>query len=153
MKKYFLFAVLLLAGCLPGTGTPDENVMNDDTQNMTIEDNDPSNDDDAMMASAVYAAFSPEVLTDGEPKVLFFHAAWCPICREADATLQSIFSDDEPMLSVYKADYDAEAALKAKYGVTYQHTFVLVDGQGNVVRTVQGPTDEQLKALVGAVDA
>jgi thiol-disulfide isomerase/thioredoxin len=100
--------------------------------------------------SADYSIFMPSVLTDGETKVLFFHAAWCPVCRAADADLQEWFAQNLPTLNVYKVDYDTSADLKAKYGVTYQHTFVLVDGQGNALKTIQGPSDAALKELIGA---
>jgi hypothetical protein len=32
---------------------------------------------------------------------------------------------------VFRTDYDKETALKTRYGVTYQHTFVQVDANGN----------------------
>lgn len=97
-----------------------------------------------------YTAFAPSVLTDGRTKVLFFHAAWCPTCRSADADLQTWFAANVATRNVYKVDYDTSAELKAKYGVTYQHTFVLVDGQGNALKTVQGPSDDVLKSMIGA---
>lgn len=163
-----LLALLVLCACVPPT-TLNENddAMMEQTENMMIEDGDASNDDDDMiedagateidgamqgssMESATYAAFTPAVLTNGEPKVLFFHAAWCPVCREADEKLTTWFKDEMPTIDVYKLDYDTETALRSKYGVTYQHTFVLVDGAGNEVHVVQGPSDAALKALVGA---
>lgn len=166
MKKYLFLSLLVLTGCFPNqTVTPDDNGIDDSSENMMIEDNDPSNDDDdmvegneesmhddAMMEGVVYAAFSESVLSDGQPKVLFFHAAWCPECKHANTELEEIFSNEHPMLSVYKIDYDTSLELRSQYGVTHQHTFVLVDGQGNAIRTIQGPTDAQLEALVGATD-
>src|SRR3989338_5398269 len=99
-------------------------------------------------ASATYTAYSDAVMKDGKTKVFFFHASWCPECKEADATLQSWFPSKDFTRSVYKIDYDTAKELKAKYGVIYQHTFVVVDGQGTKVSLTQGPTDEQLKALL-----
>jgi thioredoxin 1 len=107
-------------------------------------------DDKAMIQSAVYTAYDSSVLMNGETKVLFFHAAWCPVCRAADVDLQEWFAQNLPTLNVYKVDYDTSTDLKSKYGVTYQHTFVLVDGQGNALKTIQGPSDEALKDLIGA---
>ncbi len=116
-----------------------------------------------MRTRSMYSLYAPSVLVDGQTKVLFFHASWCPVCRKADDTLRGIYNQwdgsdlsfDElhallPQYSVYKVDYDTEADLKAKYGVTYQHTFVLVDGQGNALKTIQGPSDAVLKELIGA---
>lgn len=169
MKKYAaLLGLLLLTACNP-FAPADENgdPINDDTDNMMMDDNDPSNDDDdmidgtgatmgdhasldAQVHSASYVAFTDDVLTNGRPKVLFFHAAWCPICRAADAELAAWYNDQRPTIDTYKVDYDARADLKAQYGVTSQHTFVLVDGEGNAIQTVQAPSDTALQALIGA---
>lgn len=97
---------------------------------------------------ATYTGFTADVLNDGETKVLFFHAAWCPECKEANVFLQSILPSSEYSRSVYKVDYDTAKDLKAKYGVVYQHTFVVVDGNGVKLSSVQGPTEEQLAALL-----
>jgi thiol-disulfide isomerase/thioredoxin len=102
----------------------------------------------AAAESAIYTIYSDAVLHDGKTKVFFFHASWCPECKEADATLKTWLPSTEFSRSVYKVDYDTAKDLKAKYGVIYQHTFVVVDGQGTKVSLVQGPTDEQLKALL-----
>jgi len=159
MKRLLpLFALFVLSACVPPT-TLDENddARMEQADNMMIEDADPSNDDDDMiedenssMESATYAVFTPAVLTDGQPKVLFFHAAWCPVCKEADTKLTAWFENEMPTIDVYKLNYDTETSLRSKYGVTYQHTFVLVDGEGNEVQVIQGPSDAALKALIGA---
>jgi thioredoxin 1 len=39
---------------------------------------------------------------------------------------------------VFKTDYDTEKELKKKYGITYQHTFVLVDNEGNSIKKWNG---------------
>lgn len=147
MKRLFLVTCLLLAACKPSTDitTKSVDVIERDTSS-----NDAIQGTGSVMQTAVYTSYAPDVLANGQVKVLFFSAAWCPICREADGTLQSWFNAQQPTLSVYKADYDTETTLKAKYGVTYQHTFVLVDGQGNEIQKIEGPSDAALKALVGA---
>ncbi len=97
-----------------------------------------------------YGAYSPSVLANGQKKVLFFHAAWCPVCRHADTQLTAWYTTHPFPISVYRVDYDTSADLKAKYGVTYQHTYVLVDGQGNALKVLQGPSDAELQALLQA---
>lgn len=64
-------------------------------------------------------------------KILFFHAPWCPQCRdlEADIKNQQLPSD----LTIFKVDYDTNQALRQKYGVTLQTTLVKVDDSGNLV--------------------
>ena len=67
--------------------------------------------------------------------VVFFYAAWCPNCRATIAELNARWAEVNPDLTVVIADYDKETALKSKFGVTYQDTFVLLDGEGNSVKS------------------
>jgi hypothetical protein len=41
-------------------------------------------------------------------------------------------------VSILKVDYDKETELKKKYGVTYQHTLVQVDKDGNLIKKWSG---------------
>ena len=107
----------------------------------------------AMMSTGEYkdhtaSSLPASVLTDGKTKVLYFFASWCPTCKKANQTLTSWYVDGKGMLTVYKINYDEEKLLEQKYGVTYQHTFVKVDGQGNMIEKIQGPSDEELKRLL-----
>lgn len=78
--------------------------------------------------------------------VLFFHASWCPTCRAIDADIKSHLKDIPKDLTILNVDYDTSSALKMKYGVTTQHTFVEVDAQGVLIKKWRGsPT---LAALV-----
>lgn len=73
--------------------------------------------------------------------VLFFHAPWCPSCRSYDKKITNdpnLIPDD---VVVLKTDYDTETELKKKYGVTYQHTFVQVDSEGNMITKWSGDRD------------
>ncbi|MFC5387312.1 TlpA family protein disulfide reductase [Aquamicrobium segne] len=63
--------------------------------------------------------------------VVFFFATWCPNCILTLTELSEKWSDIEPDITVIIADYDTETDLKAKYGVTYQDTFVLLDKDAN----------------------
>jgi thiol-disulfide isomerase/thioredoxin len=81
--------------------------------------------------------------------VLFFHAPWCPTCRQLDGNIQANLSNIPDGVTILKTDYDSETALKKKYGVTYQHTLVQVDADGNLITKWAGsPT---LTSLLGSV--
>lgn len=67
--------------------------------------------------------------------VVFFYAAWCPNCRATIAELNARWAEVNPDLTVVIADYDKESALKSRFGVTYQDTFVLLDNEGNSVKS------------------
>jgi thiol-disulfide isomerase/thioredoxin len=61
--------------------------------------------------------------------VLFFHASWCPSCRQTEEALTSQAIPDG--LTVVKTDFDTSTTLRQKYGVTVQHTFVQVAPDGS----------------------
>lgn len=104
----------------------------------------------ATVSSGMYAAYHDGVIGNGETSVLFFHAAWCPFCKQADKDLTQWYGSTGFPLSVYKVDYDTQTELKARYGVTTQHTFVKIDGSGNAVKTIVGPSNTVLQAFLGA---
>lgn len=108
--------------------------------------------EDSMMkkevSTAVYAEYKEGVIGNGQTSILFFHAKWCPTCRQADTDLKEMYGSGVASLPMYKVDYDTYADLKTKYGVTYQHTFVVIDGTGTAKTTVLGPSKAQLLALV-----
>lgn len=71
-------------------------------------------------------------------RVLFFHATWCPNCKRADTEITRNLAGLPANVVVFKTDYDREGALKRQYGITSQHTFVLVDGRGQALRKWSG---------------
>lgn len=97
---------------------------------------------------ATYGVYTEGVVGNGQTSVLFFHAKWCPKCKQADAKLAELYGATKATLPTYRVDYDTSAPLKQQYGVTSQHTFVVIDGTGKALKTVLGPTDDQLLALV-----
>ena len=107
---------------------------------------------DSMMKAGSYESYSPEkvVLASAtHDVVLFFRASWCPTCRAVDADIKANLSKIPEELAILDVDYDNSASLKQKYGVTYQHTFVQVDKDGNLIKKWSGsPT---LSALVAEV--
>jgi thiol-disulfide isomerase/thioredoxin len=97
---------------------------------------------DAMMSTGTYKEYSAETLAVeqamGHKVVLFFHAKWCPTCKAADANFNANLGKIPAGVTLLKTDYDTEKALKTKYGVTYQHTFVQVDKNGSKVTVWNG---------------
>jgi len=106
---------------------------------------------DAMMQKGSYESYAASKLALAEKGdvVLFFRASWCPTCKTLDANIKSNLSAIPAGLTILDVDYDNSSALKQKYGVTYQHTFVQVDAQGNLIKKWSGsPT---LAALIKEV--
>jgi len=79
-------------------------------------------------------------------KILFFHAPWCPQCRDLDKDITAKGVPDGVL--IFKVDYDTNQTLRKKYGVTLQTTFVLIDDEGKLVKKVVAydePTFETVK--------
>lgn len=95
---------------------------------------------------ARYVEYSQETFAQASDKkrVLFFYAAWCPTCRPADAEFSEKSSQIPEDVVLFRTDYDTEDALKDKYDITYQHTYVLVDENGNEIEKWNGGAFDEL---------
>ena len=91
---------------------------------------------DTIASKGSYETYSPEklALAANGDVLLFFHAAWCPICRGIEAEINADVSTIPDGVYILKVDYDTAIALRQKYGVTVQHTFVQVDASGNALQ-------------------
>lgn len=94
-----------------------------------------------------YKEYSEQAVADSAgTDLLFFHAPWCPQCRALEASIKDTALPEN--VTVFKVDYDANQALRKKYGVTIQTTVVKVDSSGNLVKryvAYQQPNFESLK--------
>lgn len=85
-----------------------------------------------------YLPYSNSAYTSalGQRRVLYFYATWCPSCKVANEEFTKSPDQIPPDTIVLRVNYNDqgtdkdEKALAAKYGITYQHTFVQVDGEG-----------------------
>lgn len=78
-----------------------------------------------------------QLATEG-PTVLFFFATWCPNCQQAARDFSDRWNDVKPGIALVVADYDKQVALKTKYGVTYQDTYVQVAADGRRIKIWNG---------------
>ena len=95
---------------------------------------------DTMMKVGSYEAYSADKIARAETGdvVLFFHASWCPSCRGLNTSIEGNLKSISEGVTILKTDYDKETELKKKYGVTYQHTLVQVDKDGNMIKKWSG---------------
>lgn len=108
-------------------------------------------DDASMMKKGSYEPYAASKLAmaDGGDVVIFFRASWCPTCKAVDSDIRAHLGAIPSDLTILDVDYDNSTALKKKYGVTYQHTFVQVAADGTLIKKWSGsPT---LDALVAEV--
>jgi len=82
--------------------------------------------------------------TSGE-KILFFHAPWCPQCRQLDEQIKNGTLPDS--ITIIKTDYDSMQELRQKYGVTLQTTLVKVDDEGNLIKKYVAYDEPTLASL------
>ncbi|MCU0279014.1 MAG: thioredoxin family protein [Candidatus Nanopelagicales bacterium] len=81
----------------------------------------------------------PSAYEDGNT-VLFFHAGWCPDCQATDKSIQETGVPKD--INIVKVDFDSANDLRKQYGITQQHTFVLI-----------GPNGEEIKKWTGTFTA
>jgi thioredoxin 1 len=93
-------------------------------------------DETTITQAGSYELYSPEKISKAEngKVVLFFRAGWCPTCRALDSDIRTHLKDIPADLTILDVDYDNSTALKQKYGVTYQHTLVRVDENGELIK-------------------
>lgn len=108
---------------------------------------------DHTMKTTAYQPYSKAAFdaAKGMRRVLFFHATWCPNCKAADADLTKNLAGLPKNVVVFKTDYDKETALKRQYGITSQHTFVLVDAGGKALAKWSGGGVREIAAKTGMV--
>ncbi len=102
-----------------------------------------------------YIEFSESALQSANGKrVLFFYANWCPTCRPADEDFKQNSAELPEGLTIIRVNYNdsdtdaAEKALAQKYGITYQHTYVQIDEEGNEVAKWNGGQTEKLLSSI-----
>jgi thiol-disulfide isomerase/thioredoxin len=107
--------------------------MTNEQDDAMIKDSTSTMEGDTMMKqSGTYEAYSLEKLALAKTGkvVLFFHADWCPTCRAIESEINAGTIKIPEGVHILKVDYDTAIALRQKYGVTVQHTFVQVDANG-----------------------
>lgn len=83
-------------------------------------------------------------LSDTLKRVYFFYADWCPTCRPVDAEIKANLNKIPDDVLIIKVNYndqytdDEEKAFAKLHGVTYQHTFVLVENKGDEITRWNG---------------
>jgi hypothetical protein len=72
------------------------------------------------------------------PTVYFFAASWCPICNAAMKDIRVHYRDLTTGATLVLVNYDTATALKTRYGVTSQHTFIQIDPTGKPIAVWSG---------------
>lgn len=87
---------------------------------------------ETTLSSGAYINYSEQAVKEARgQKVLFFHAPWCPQCRSIESGIESQGVPEG--FTIIKVDYDTNQALRQKYGITLQTTFVKINDQGEFI--------------------
>lgn len=137
MNKLLVLLVVVIAG-----GFIIMNITNNSPKKSPSENDGPK---EKMTPSATisknrYVPYDAPLFQNQKDKrrVLFFHAKWCPTCKIADKEFVENSQKIPDDVVLFKTDYDTEKELIAQYGITYQHTFVYVDSEGNELKKWNG---------------
>lgn len=88
-----------------------------------------------------YLLYDPSLLakaSDGKV-VLFFNAKWCSTCKQMDKDLKATKIPDN--LTILSVDYDKNLALRKKYKVPFENSYVQVDSSGIIINSWSGSED------------
>jgi thiol-disulfide isomerase/thioredoxin len=97
---------------------------------------------DVSTPQGLYTQYSVNTLAQNPTgtNIIFFHAPWCPTCKAGEADINANLDKIPENFQILKTDFDTSTALKQKYGVTSQSTFVKVDKDGNKISVGNGFT-------------
>ena len=96
----------------------------------------------ASKATVINVDNYQELIGNGTPAILDFWATWYPHCKRIAPSYDKVAAEYEGKLIVGKVDTDEDPAIAQKYDIEYLPTFVLVDGEGNVLDKVVAPANK-----------
>lgn len=105
-----------------------------------------------LMNTPGYLNYSDSRLVDSQKKgtsVLFFAATkWCQTCILLEKEILERSAEIPKDTTILKVDYDNDKVMNQKYGVTSQHTLVVLDKNGKELkRWIGGYFDTLLQEL------
>lgn len=84
----------------------------------------------------------------GETLLFFAATTWCQTCSALEEEIIARASEIPADLTILKVDYDNDRATNRQYGVTSQHTLVLLDQSGQEIgRWVGGDFDTMVDQI------
>jgi thiol-disulfide isomerase/thioredoxin len=94
----------------------------------------------AAPTAGKYLAYSPQAVANSgaDTILLTFSASWCPSCRALDKNINENLGRVPRGTEIYKVDYDTNVALRQQYGVTMQHSHVLISRDGTLIKKWSG---------------
>lgn len=82
------------------------------------------------------------------PTVLYFYASWCPTCHALNKEIIENHDQLPANATIIKVDYDNSDELKKQYGVTTQHTLILLNKDSSEAKKWVGGNFESILEAV-----
>lgn len=120
-----------------------ENSLKEDGATNTNTDTDDSEttmDTSTSAEAGTYNTYSKTKVANSQADniILFFHATWCPSCRALNTDIEENLANIPADTEIYKVDYDTATEMRKQYGITTQHTLVLVNSDGTMIKKWSG---------------
>jgi thiol-disulfide isomerase/thioredoxin len=151
-KAIVIIGVVLLAiggGMAYLLGNDDAGQEMDDMTSQTTSDTSSTATSVAenMPTPGAYVEYSDTAIAQAEgTKLLFFHAPWCPQCRDLEADIEAKGIPDG--VTIIKVDYDSNQALRKQYGITLQTTFARINDSGELEEKFVAYDDPRLEPVL-----
>lgn len=103
--------------------------------------------DESEYDAGTYQEYNADIVAGtAGTRLLFFHAPWCPQCRDLES---SILSGTIPEnTTIFKVDYDTNQSLRQTYGVTQQTTVVKLKADGSLGQKYVAYDDPTLRSVI-----
>ena len=152
MNKNLLIIIIVVLALAGGGFFVASQSSQKPVEEATQEDSMQKQESSLPTSSTSYVPYSKEALesTADKRRVLYFYATWCPECKVANEDFlqnSNKIPEDVVVIRVNYNDSDTDSQekdLAKKYGITYQHTFVQIDGQGKTITKWNGGGIDEL---------
>lgn len=140
-----VIGVSLLVGGIFIVASSDNNTSSSSSRANQASTEDPSSSDLTANSNRYTTLDGTDLSTiAADKRVLFFHASWCPTCRTLDRDIRAQTALIPEDVRIINVDFDEEAELRKKYGVTLQHTLVQIDENEDEISQWSGSSNLQV---------